>query len=602
MRSSKRLVGMLVAAAALAAPGAAHAATFCVATPSCPAGATTLGTDLQAALDAAAVADGADVVLVGDKGSPYVGPFTYQPLSRVPEPLELAGSGPGRPLITAPPNQPALTISATSLHGIDVHIPNPAEHPAIEVINGRIGDVTVSVDPGTNGGSAVVARGATTFDGTRILGQVDSGLFVASSVFEPANVILRDVTLRGAAVGISTDSGGLTVERSRISAVAKALNLGTGDDLLGAVATVRDTALVTSDDGAVALRARNQQLTLDHVTFADSGAAGTTALALSAAAEGLQARLSAIAIAGYEHGIVRPASGGSGYATSVRDSVWDAAGDSLGGLAAGAFTESGNAHVAPALVDLAGGDLRPRGGSAAIDRDGADPARYSDVDGVPAGDGDGDGDVRADAGAFEYRRRAPLIGAVTAPARGVTGVPLQFAANAADADGDRVALRWDFGDGAGAGGGAVSHAYATAGSRQVVLTATDDAGLTDRRTLTLDVAAAPTGAGDQGAPPPAPDVAAPVLSDVRLSARRIASRRARTVRLRFALSERATLRLIVLGRTITRTRDAGPRAIALGRALERRGLLRPGRLKLKLSATDAAGNRSPERTVRLVLR
>jgi hypothetical protein len=220
-----------------------------------------------------------------------------------------------------------------------------------------------------------------------------------------------------------------------------------------------------------------------------------------------------------------------------------------GGSAFGIFTEVGNAHVAPALVNLGGGDLHPAAGSAVIDRDElTDSSQYADLDGTAALDGDGDGIVRPDAGAFEFRPSPP---APAPPAGGETG----------------------------AGGG---------------------------------------GAGGTGSGLPA-DLTAPVLSRLGLrSGRRaiaqtagISLARASRLRLVLTASEAAKVKIVprrmVGGRllrahgSIVRSVAAGRSSIGLGTGLRRTGALRPGQLRLIVTATDAAGNRSAKRVLRLRL-
>jgi hypothetical protein len=243
----------------------------------------------------------------------------------------------------------------------------------------------------------------------------------------------------------------------------------------------------------LAVHLRDASLELDHVTVANRGGGGQdAAVAVDALAGDGSATLHAVALAGYSHGITRTVATGHQFPVSVDHSVWDPSHDLRGGAAAGSFTELGNAQVEPALVDRTGGDLRPRGGSALVDRDAlTNPAIYADADGVTTVDGDGDGNARPDAGGLEYRRSAPQVDAVNVPTSGSPGNPLAFAASASDADGDRVQLAWEFGDGAVGAGTATSHAYAAAGTYAVTLTAIDEAGESTKRSFTVTV-----GAGD----------------------------------------------------------------------------------------------------------
>jgi hypothetical protein len=92
------LLALAVTAAALAAaPAVASADSFCInAGAACPTGGLEFAT-LQGALNKAVERSGADEILLGDKGTPYFGPFVYQPFVRGGEPLTLRGSADGRP-------------------------------------------------------------------------------------------------------------------------------------------------------------------------------------------------------------------------------------------------------------------------------------------------------------------------------------------------------------------------------------------------------------------------------------------------------------------------------------------------------------------------
>jgi PKD repeat protein len=70
-----------------------------------------------------------------------------------------------------------------------------------------------------------------------------------------------------------------------------------------------------------------------------------------------------------------------------------------------------------------------------------------------------------------------------------TLTPASFSgAGCSDADGSIVSYGWNFGDGASAPGAAPSHTYMTAGTYTVVLTVTDDAGISATDTATVSVA------------------------------------------------------------------------------------------------------------------
>jgi plastocyanin len=113
-----------------------------------------------------------------------------------------------------------------------------------------------------------------------------------------------------------------------------------------------------------------------------------------------------------------------------------------------------------------------------------------------------------------------------------------------------------------------------------------------------------TGTGTQTTPtgtqtttqPPGADTTAPVLTTLSGAATR------RLLRLRFASDEDATVRVRVIQRGRTMARRTVAAQAGRTRAVRIRRRLRRGRLTVRLSATDAAGNRAPARTLRLRVR
>jgi hypothetical protein len=190
--------------------------------------------------------------------------------------------------------------------------------------------------------------------------------------------------------------------------------------------------------------------------------------------------------------------------------------------------------------------------------------------------------------------------------------PVAFsAAGSDDPDaGDSLEYAWSFGDGAAAAGAGASHAYDSGGERTVTLTVTDPTGLTATATRALlvegPVPGSDPGAGSAPAAGAGPgDNIAPALASVAFSAPAI--RVARGTRVRFGLSEAASVRFTIRRRSggrpigsFVRSAGAGPNSVRFSGRLRVRGRtlsLAPGRYRLTLVATDAAGNRSAARRV-----
>ena len=72
----------------------------------------------------------------------------------------------------------------------------------------------------------------------------------------------------------------------------------------------------------------------------------------------------------------------------------------------------------------------------------------------------------------------PALSAISVPVSGKTGVAAAMSATGSDSWSSPVTVHWDFGDGTSANGAAVSHAYASPGTKIVTVSATDAAGNT----------------------------------------------------------------------------------------------------------------------------
>ncbi len=80
----------------------------------------------------------------------------------------------------------------------------------------------------------------------------------------------------------------------------------------------------------------------------------------------------------------------------------------------------------------------------------------------------------------------PPTSVINGPTSGLVGELLTFdGSSSSDPDGAILSYIWDLGDGATASGVNVSHSYGEAGSYNIILTVTDDGGLSDTSTYTL---------------------------------------------------------------------------------------------------------------------
>ncbi len=107
----------------------------------------------------------------------------------------------------------------------------------------------------------------------------------------------------------------------------------------------------------------------------------------------------------------------------------------------------------------------------------------------------------------------PPVAQITGPASGLVGETLTFdGSGSSDPDGAITAYAWDFGDGTSASGPAVQHSYAAPGTYTVVLTVTDEGGLSGQASWSVVIEQpTPTPVPNQ---PPVAVIAAPPQTQV----------------------------------------------------------------------------------------
>ena len=400
-------VVVAIAATALAVPAIASADTICVnAGAACPVGGNDIG-GLQDALDVAAGQDGHDDVLLGDKQTPYFGPFLYK--SAIPSrfnDVTLRGVG-GRPSLAGPVGDTVLTMNSGSLEHLELFA-DFGEGVAATLAAVDMKDVKVT-GPGSFAADTfgVSDIGPATIEDVEITGGFQVGLTAKGTGVAGDEIDARGLNIHaGVAIGLeATASAQLHVSDSRVNAV------DVGVSSIGLVRLNRSVVTTSAPDsvGLSQFDAAGGPYELDHVTVAHVGQpSGKDSAFELRAAQPLDTRLHAVAIEGYTRGFRREfVNGAPPENVVITDSAWDPSNDILE-QGTGVFVEQRSSHVAPAVANLAGGDLHPIAGSSAIDRDQiSDLAQFTDLEGVAALDGDGDGIVRPDAGAFEFRPAQP---------------------------------------------------------------------------------------------------------------------------------------------------------------------------------------------------
>jgi hypothetical protein len=128
-------LALTAVACALAAPGAADAATFCVNKPGC-VGATKATP--QEALDAAALNNAADTVYIGAKSSPYTGGLSYVDS----EQITIVGAGASSTVVQATTAAPATLLGNSSSRVEDLKIVHANDRGLL--LGGVAEDVTVT--------------------------------------------------------------------------------------------------------------------------------------------------------------------------------------------------------------------------------------------------------------------------------------------------------------------------------------------------------------------------------------------------------------------------------------------------------------------------
>jgi PKD domain len=607
---------------ALALCGTASAQDYCVAKPRCIG--TAIAAPQFAAQLLAAQSNGAPDRFFLGTGTFAIGPLTYSSA----EPVEIHGQqGGGTILQSAVAGRTVLAVAGSAASSVsDLKI-------------------ELAIDAGFGLDlSAATARGVTV---TQLLGaQAGAGVLVGGG----ATLADSSVAMTSDAVAVGATSGEATVTDSTLASHRSAALIGgiahltlardtlaapVGVLALNGSATVTDTlidgrtglgssiGLASSGINGATSAIVARRVTIVGVGDENPSAFGAYAVSDNRGAGTIQLRDSAITATGTP--LVRAAAGAPATATIAVDRV--AHGDPVAGArdtGPGSIVELRRLPAPTGFVDAVNGDFHLRADSPLVDA--GDPAftlaeAARDRDGAPRlADGDADCVARVDVGAFERQRLLPRAVATAGAATAQTGAAVSFSAAgscAADPAGP-LTYAWRFDDGALAGGPQAEHAFATAGAHTATVAVTDAAGHAAEAIATVTVTAPPLG-GPGGPGGPGSDRTKPVLSGLRVPVRVTLGRalpRLRAPRgavaIAFRLSEPASVRLTFArrgrGGRFTAVRPslrvqarAGANRLAFAGRLTRRARLAPGRYRVSVTATDAAGNaaRAQTRSLRI---
>ena len=573
--------------AALGAPAAASAETFCVNLPACT------GTDVstpQEALDIAAFNNQADTVRVGAKATPYAGGLSYVD----PERVTIIGAGREQTVIQSTLSDPAIVDgnSTSRVTELEIRYGNDVQ------LGFRLGGIA----------EGVRVRGTGTNGDTSALRLLDGGSFRGGHLISPGwgaetfantGASISD-TVISAVFGLGAPLNGKSVQASGLYIRASRAGIAAGSGSIAVANSVITTGTYDQARGMYVLT--SGQLSASHVTVVGSGTgAGVIVSAGGGGGAAANATIANSIVTGYPTALSRYSETVPSNLT-MRYSTWGGGPATDNGGPGQLDTAVGNSSVAPQFV--APGSLVPnlrlKGGSALIDA--ADPtdALTEDKDGLARTvDGDGADGARSDMGAYEYQRTAPEADLTVTPAAPVAGQQATFSATPSkDADlGDELAstLAWKV-DGVSVGQGVqLPHTFATGGTHTVELTVTDPGGLSDTAAKQVLVTG-PAGDPQQPQPPPTgagTDSVAPLVGGLRAGPRRVRFRLSEAARVTVRVKRRGTRR----ARVIRISGSAGANSARLGRRA-----LRDGRYRLTVVATDAAGNSSTRRSLRLRVR
>jgi len=406
------VLGLATAIVVAACPAVASATDYCV-----PPNDNCAGTPVPSfdkALELAAQGTNADRIFLGD--TTYVAQtgtgFTYNVQG---SPLEIIGKGSGKTALTSPPGASAvlnLDGGQASVRDLTIRIPQNAAAGAsgLSTWESARGIDVVEDQTQTNTHRGVVlSQGASLEDSTVTLGGSQNTTAVVFGL-GGGNVLRSALT---AWEGVASNYGGL-IDRSRVTGVERGV-YGMRDGTTITATLVRFSKSGGAGIGALAGAGAPTSVKADGVTIIGPGLANTFGVGATAGGltpfENAELILTNSIVRGVSSSIVAVGAGRGADDANVRTSYsdYDPGGNTTFG-SNGTITESNVSYVGDAgFVDPAVGDYHLRSSSPLLDRGDTVPSPGLDLDGnALITDGDGDGVARRDMGAFEHAAVVPV--------------------------------------------------------------------------------------------------------------------------------------------------------------------------------------------------
>jgi hypothetical protein len=485
-----------VAAAFVAGPSLAHATTWCVKDPSCPAGGNSSQSTINGAAGAAA---NGDTILIGP------GKF-MESVTDGAKLLTYIGAGAASTVVQAPtPNATTFATGNGVVANLGIELGGGSAGTAL-FFGGTAINVAITAPQGMTGGTGVAIHGGSFEDGTISLPTGPGVTSLGVSSGPGAGGTVQDSTVT-ASTGIRDV---INVARDRIFAAEgiKDDNASPGgggdrqyvvdDALIDTTAAGSESGITLTAGSSSSGTAVDASLTIRHSTLIGDGGGGSTGVNVNAQASqsfvGAGVQISSTIVRGYATALSTTAAGSNahGAAASIFDDYSDlnpaleTSSNTGNPVGTGGVTDgTHNLNVDPGFVStttadplafqlvatsplIDAGQPGLLGGESPLDLAGAPRVVADHRAAVPL----------SDIGAFEYQPHPPAVTSAAGPGTVAIGHPAAFTASGTDPDpGDQITFTWSFDDGSTAPGANVSHTFATAGEHSATVTATDLDGL-----------------------------------------------------------------------------------------------------------------------------